>query len=247
MMARMFVDFHIHTALSPCADEQMTPKNIVQAAIDRELDVIAITDHNSAENIAAVMAAAQGSSVTVIPGMEVQTREEVHLVCLFPDVEHVDHWQSYIYDHLPDSSNREDFFGEQWVFALNGSPLRKNTRLLLASTSLTVEEVAENCMQMGGFCYPAHIDRPNYSIISNLGFIPPDIGFTAVEISPHITAEEALQKYPYLKNYQLIGSSDAHYLNEINWARSEIHGNDASFKEICMALSGLNQRKVVTI
>jgi 3',5'-nucleoside bisphosphate phosphatase len=247
MLSRFFIDFHIHTALSPCADNSMTPKNIVQAAADRELDVIAITDHNSAENVAAVMAAAEGTGIVVIPGMEVQTREEVHLVCLFADLEHVAEWQRFIYEHLPDEKNREDFFGEQWVFALDGSPKGKNNRLLLASTSVSVDEVAEQCMTMGGICYPAHVDRPNYSIISNLGFIPPEADFAAVEISPHIRAEEAIQKFPYLKNYSLIGSSDAHYPTEINWARSEIHVEKPTLEELKLALTGQGQRKVVTI
>ena len=247
MLSRFFIDFHIHTALSPCADNQMTPKNIVQAAVDRELDVIAITDHNSAENAAAVLAAAEDSALIVIPGMEVQTREEVHLVCLFPDREHVEEWQRVIYEHLPTGKNRENFFGEQWVFAGDGSPKCKNDRLLLASTSASVEDIAEMCDDMGGVCYPAHVDRPNYSIISNLGFIPPDIGFVAAELSRHIRAEEAVEKFPYLKEFSLIGSSDAHFLEDITWARSEIHVKKPSFSEIKLALAGQEQRKVVTI
>ena len=247
MLARLFVDFHIHTALSPCADPEMTPASIVAAAVEKELDVIAITDHNSAENIPAVLAAAQGKNLTVIPGMEVQTREEVHLVCLFADLRDVQTWQEYIYEHLPKGHNREDFFGEQWIFALDGSPKEKSTKLLLASTSLSVEETVNACEEMGGLCYPAHVDRPNYSIISNLGFIPPDTGFVAAEISPHISAQEALKRYPYLQSFSLIGSSDAHYLEDITWARTEIHVAEPTLAEIKLALNGQEQRKVVTI
>ncbi len=225
----------------------MTPENIVKAAAERELDVIAITDHNSVENVAAVMVAAKEAGIVVIPGMEVQTREEVHLICLFPDLDHAADWQDYVYGHLPTGKNREDFFGEQWVFALDGSPKGKNDRLLLASTSLSVDDVAEKCRAMDGICYPAHVDRPNYSIISNLGFIPLEAGFTAVELSSHIRADEALQKYPYLKKFSLIGSSDAHYLEDIDWARSEIHVKEPNTSEIKLALAGLEQRKVVTI
>jgi 3',5'-nucleoside bisphosphate phosphatase len=247
MLTRLFVDFHIHTALSACADSQMTPDNIIRSAVEKELDVIAITDHNSAENIRAVMASAQGQDITVVPGMEVQTREEVHLVCLFADLEQIELWQEFIYRHLPVERNREDFFGEQWVFSTDGKADHKNSRLLITSTSLSVEETVEACTDMGGLCFPAHVDRPNYSIISNLGFIPPDAGFITVELSPHIGAEDALKKFPYLKQFSLIGGSDAHYLKDITWARSEIHVKEPTLAEIKLALLCKDQRKVVTI
>ena len=247
MLSRFFIDFHIHTALSPCADNMMTPVNIVHAALEKELHMIAITDHNSAENVEAVLEAAAGTGLYVIPGMEVQTREEVHLVCLFPDIDRIMAWQELIYRVLPLEKNKESFFGEQWICDAKGMLARKNERLLMSSVLMTVEETAETAKQMGGICYPAHIDRPNYSIISNLGFIPHDSGFTACELSPWISAEVALIKYPYLKKYALIGSSDAHQIEEINWARSEVHVNEPTFDEIKMALANIGDRKVVTV
>lgn len=247
MLSRYFIDFHIHTALSPCADNQMTPKRIIEAAVSHELHIIAITDHNSAENVPALLKAAEHQPVTVIPGMEVQTREEVHLVCLFPGVKEIMVWQHFVYERLPDRKNREDYFGEQWVFDENGKPLQKCDRLLIASTSLGLEETVEKCQEYGGICYPAHVDRSNNSIISNLGFIPEEPVFPAVEISPMIKSEDALKRFPYLEKYTLIGSSDAHQLEEILWARSEIHIENPVFSEIALALEGEKQRKAVTI
>jgi predicted metal-dependent phosphoesterase TrpH len=135
-----WVDLHLHTVVSPCAEVEMIPPFIIKRAQDLGLGAIAVTDHNTAENVEAVQRAAAGSGVAVIPGMELQTREEVHIVCLFDRLEQVLAWQETVYAHLPPLTNREEFFGAQFVVDETGDFICMNERLLLTSTSLSVEE-----------------------------------------------------------------------------------------------------------
>jgi len=247
MLKRYLADLHIHTALSPCGDEAMTPDRICVAARAKELDLLAVTDHNTAENAPAMLAAAQRHGVTVLPGMEVQTKEEVHLVCLFPGLPEIFDWQELIYQSLPAANNRPDFFGRQIVFDLDGRVSGENDRLLLTSTALTIEEAVAGTVSRGGICYPAHVDRPSFSIISNLGFIPPELNFPAVELSPLLEAAEALQRFPDLKRYPFVGSSDAHCPEAINWARTEFWLAEPTLAEISFAFRAEQGRRVVTI
>jgi hypothetical protein len=186
-------DLHIHTVLSACAEAEMLPDLIVARAQEEGLDLIAVTDHNSAENAAAVIRAGQGTGIVVWPGMEVQSREEVHLLCLFDTLEQALRWQETVYASLPPLKNRPEIFGEQVVLAADGEPIGYNERLLATSTSLSVEEVVRGVRALGGLCVPAHVDRPMYSIIANLGFIPADLDIPGVEISHPLPATGALR------------------------------------------------------
>lgn len=207
-------DLHLHTALSPCGGEEMTPPLIVAGALEAGLQIIAVTDHNSAANVAAVQAAAAGSGLTVIPGMEVQTREDVHLVCLFDNLAAALDWQEEVYCHLPAGENREEFFGPQLLLDAGGRELGRERRLLLASTDLGTEEVAGEIARRGGLCLPAHVDRPSYSLLANLGFIPADMEIIALELGL-LEPAAARKKFPSLAGWPLVVSSDAHYLNQI--------------------------------
>jgi PHP family Zn ribbon phosphoesterase len=235
-------DLHIHTVLSACAEIEMMPEFILERAQQLGLGLIAVTDHNSAENVAAMLAVAEGTGVTVLPGMEVQTREEVHLLCLFDTLEQVTRCQEDVYAHLPPLKNKEDVFGVQVVISAEGD-LGYNQRLLLTSTSFSVEEVVQRVHDLSGLCIPAHVDRPAYSIIANLGFIPPDLGIVGVEISHLVSLKEAQGQFPQLERYSLVAGSDAHRLKDMA-ARTTFKMAEATVAEIALALAGEGERAV---
>ena len=240
---RFFVaDLHIHTVLSACAESEMMPEFILERAQQLGLGLIAVTDHNSAENTAVMLAAAEETGVTVLPGMEVQTREEVHLLCLFDTLEQVTRWQEEVYAHLPPLKNKEEVFGVQVVLSAEGD-LSYNERLLLTSTSFSVEEVVQRVRDLNGLCIPAHVDRPAYSIIANLGFIPPDLGLVGVEISHLVSLKEARTRFRELERYSLVASSDAHRLQDMA-LRTTLKMAEATVAEISLALAGEGDRAV---
>ena len=242
MYQYLTADLHLHTALSPCASREMTPDAIIQRAQEIELEMLAVTDHNSAENVAAVLQAAQGTGITVLPGMEVQTREEVHLLCLFDTLAQVLAWQETVYQHLPNLQNDENAFGPQWVMDAEGEVIAVNDRLLLVSSDLSVEDVVRGVRALGGLCIPSHVDRPAYSIISHLGFIPPDLELVAVEISHLVTSAVARQRFPQLKGLGMVGNSDAHQLGDMS-ARNTIKVQQPCIRELTLALAQRDGRE----
>jgi PHP family Zn ribbon phosphoesterase len=207
-------ELHVHTVVSPCAAVEMIPPLIVREALERGINLIAITDHNSSANVEAVQKAAQGSGLTVLPGMEVQTREEVHLICLFDTLDQVESWQEQVDDHLPPADNNIEFFGEQFVVDETGEFMRRETRLLSTSTNLSLQEAVEGVLDLGGMIIPAHVNRKAFSLIANLGFVPSDLPVDALEINRHASPGEARQKFPQLRDFALIQSGDVHHLNE---------------------------------
>lgn len=231
-MLRAAADLHIHTALSPCGEKEMTPPAVLAKAKSNGLQVIAITDHNTAKNTVPFWEAAGDKKIFVVPGMEVQTREEVHIVCLFPTPDEALAWQDYVYQHLPLAKNNERLFGVQEVLDKEGRVVDIEERLLLTSTDLSVEEVVNEVNRRHGICYPAHIDRPAFSIIASLGFLPPELPIQAVEISRNITKSQAIAKFPYIKRYSVIASSDAHRLSEISMPRTYLHLEELSFSAL---------------
>ena len=243
MLRYFLADLHIHTVLSACAEGEMLPEFIVKRAQEVGLHMIAITDHNAAENVAAVLAAAQEVDMALFPGMEVQTREEVHLLCLFDTLEQVALWQEEVYAHLPPLKNREDVLGTQVVLDASGEVAGSNDRLLLTSTFFSVEEVVRRVRERGGLCIPAHVDRPAFSIIANLGFIPSELGFTGVEISHLIGPQDARARFPELERYTLVANSDAHRLKEIG-GRTTFRIAEPTIAELSLALAGREGRGV---
>ena len=243
-MLRFFTaDLHVHTVLSACAELEMFPEFIMEQAQELGLGLIAVTDHNSAENAAAMLRAAEGTGIKVLPGMEVQTREEVHLLCLFDTLAQVVNWQEEVYAHLPHLKNREDVFGTQVVLDAGGEPIGTNDRLLATSTSFSVEQVVQRVLGLNGLCIPSHVDRPAYSLIANLGFIPPDLGIVGVEISHLVGPKEARARFPQLEHYSLVGSGDAHRLKEMS-RRTTLQVAEATVAELALALAGEDGRGV---
>jgi PHP family Zn ribbon phosphoesterase len=236
-------DLHLHTVLSPCAEAEMLPEFILERAAELGLNLIAVTDHNSAENCEAVIRAAAGTGIAVLPGMELQTREEVHLLCLFDSVEQALEWQGVVYANLPPVKNRPEFFGSQVVLDADGEPVGFNDRLLVTSALLSVDEAVRRVGELGGLCIPSHVDRPVYSIIANLGFVPPGLGIRGVEISPLVDARNARTRVPGLEGYTLIGNGDAHRLKEMV-CRTTIKMAAPTVAELGLALAGEGDRGV---
>lgn len=238
------VDLHLHTVLSPCGEVEMIPPLIVEQAKRLGLGAIAVTDHNSAENVQAVIEAGRQVELTVVPGMEVQTREEVHLVCLFDTLEQDLAWQEGVYAHLPPLKNRPDTFGPQFVVDSEGEFVRENDRLLLSSVSWSVEEVTSRVRALGGLCIPAHVDRPSFSLIANLGLVPADLNFEALELSRLTDPKSAASRFPQLAGYPLIVSGDAHQLSDMQ-GRTMIKVEELTIAEIRLALQGQEGRRVI--
>lgn len=221
----------------------MLPEFILERAQQLGLDIIAVTDHNSAENAGAVIHAAAGTGITVWPGMEVQSREEVHLLCLFDTLAQAIRWQEVVYASLPSLKNKPAVFGEQVILSIDGEPVGYNDRLLATSTLLTVEEVAQQVCAIGGACIPAHVDRPAYSILANLGFVPPGLAIHGVEISHLLSPKDARARFPHLAGYGLIASSDAHRLSEMR-RRTTLRLAAPTVAELSLALAGRDDRGV---
>jgi PHP family Zn ribbon phosphoesterase len=237
-------ELHVHTVLSPCAEVEMIPPLIVQQALENHIDLIAITDHNSTANIGAVMKAAEGTGLTVLPGMELQTVEEVHSLCLFPGLDETLEFQKIVDSALPPLQNSPEHFGEQFVVDETGEFIRREERLLIVSAEMTLTKAWQAVTDLGGLFIPAHVDRKAFGLIENLGFVPEDIQIPAVEISRHLNSHSASNKYPQLTGFTLIKGGDAHRLEELTGANIFMV-ESRSLNEIKLALSGYSERKVV--
>jgi len=239
----LWADLHIHTILSPCAEVEMIPPLIIRQARELGLGLIAITDHNSAENAEAVQLAAKGSGIAVLAGMEVQTREEAHVLCLFDTAEQALAWQETVYASLPPLKNREEVLGAQFVVDETGDYRHTNERLLLTSSALSVEEVVAGVNALGGLCVAAHVDRQAYSLLANLGFIPAGLALAALEISRLTPPEEATARCQQLCGWPLITSGDAHRLSEM-CANMLVTCGEPSIRELQLAFRREGGRKV---
>lgn len=229
-------DLHVHTVLSPCAEIEMIPPLIVESALEMGITLIAITDHNASGNIQAVQKAAQGTDLIVLPGMELQTKEDVHVLCLFDTLDQIDKFQVIVDNNLPGMKNKPSFFGHQLIVDETGSYLGTEDRLLITSTFLSIDTVFAEVELLGGLMIPAHINRKINGLIEILGFVPTEISITALEISRHISPQEAYQAYPQIKDYPLIQSGDVHRLNEF-LGTTILNIETASIAEIRWALS----------
>lgn len=208
-------ELHLHTVLSPCAEIEMLPPLIVMECLEKGINLIAVTDHNATANIQAVQTAAEGSGLVVLPGMEVQTREDVHSLCLFDTIEQAAAWQMVVDAHLPDMLNRPDYFGDQLMVDDQGDFIAREERLLLNSIDLSLEQAWQVVTDLGGLFIPAHVNRSANGLLPILGLPPAEIPLEAMEISRHLKPAEAVKMYPFLAGYPLIRSGDAHRLEEI--------------------------------
>ena len=242
-MKKFRADLHVHTVLSPCAEVEMIPPLIVQAALELNIDIIAITDHNASANVSAVQKAAQGTTLKVLPGMEIQTHEDVHLLCLFENLTELESWQAQVNESLPDTLNRAEFFGEQYVVDEQGEYIRTEPRMLLTSTRFSIDEVFERVNALGGLVIPAHVERTTYGLFPTLGLLSDQWPILGFEISRHTTPEQARMSFPSIGSYPLIQNGDVHRLNEFIGSTIFVL-EEPTINEIYKALKGEDQREV---
>jgi 3',5'-nucleoside bisphosphate phosphatase len=243
-MIRAFrCDLHIHTCLSPCAELDMYPRALIDKCIAEGLDVIAITDHNASENIPFVRRCAEGKSLTVLSGMEITSSEEVHILALFDNYTDLLKIQKLIYENLP-GENKEEVFGCQAIVNDLDEVEGFNGRLLIGSTRLSLSDIIAEIHSRGGLAIAAHIDRESFSVISQLGFIDPDMPFDALEISHFTGLTEGRRRFPKLDNYAFIESSDAHYLKDIGSAATMISMKEPTIAELKKAFAGCEGRMI---
>lgn len=221
----------------------MSPKRIVQQALNQHIDIIAICDHNSAENVMATLKCAP-SQLKVFPGMEITSVDEVHILALFDQGDEVIAMQEVVYQHLLPEENDESVFGEQLVVNENDEIEAYNKKLLIGYTGLTLNQLITHIHQLRGIAIASHIDREQYGIINQLGFIPPELDFDGLEISYRITRSQAVNRYPEIDNYPLITSSDAHYLDQIGRSTVALAMENPSIEELRWALKEHKNRKV---
>ena len=236
-MRKVRADLHLHTCLSPCADEKMQATAIVQQAMKMGLDMIGICDHNSAENVAAVMKAGLREGLSVIGGMEITSREEAHILGLFEAERDLMQMQAVVYENLP-GENYEESFGPQTVVDEWDQVVGANHRLLIGATTLTVEQIVEAIHRQSGLAIASHVDRERFSLIGQLGFIPKGLSLDAVEVSRPTSIN---QEY----DYPVVIFSDAHFLEDIGRHYTHFMIEDLSVSEIGKALHNEMGRSVV--
>jgi predicted metal-dependent phosphoesterase TrpH len=244
MLERYQSDLHIHTCLSPCADLTMSPKRIVNMALNKRLRIIGICDHNSAENVQATVNAAYNKSLTVLPGMEVTSVEEVHLIALFDEIDKVLNLQNIVYKHLIRGKNKKELFGEQIIANEFDEIEGYNTRLLIGATTLSLSEIVKYIHKNDGLVIAAHVDRMSYIIIGQLGFIPDDLNLDALEISKSRIIAQVHKNIPESKEFPLIFSSDAHELKDIGNSTTTFLLAHPNIEELHLALQQKRGRKI---
>ncbi len=215
-MSRLYYDLHIHSCLSPCGDDDMTPANIVGMAQLKELDVIAVTDHNTCRNCGAVIKAAEGSGLMVIAGMELCTEEEIHTVCLFEHLEDAMAFDAYVEAHSPKFDNDPAIYGRQILMDEADGVLGELPHLLVSASGIGIYDLPALMKRFNGMWFPAHIDKAAYSVIASLGTLPDDLGFRTVEISKPQKIDALCEQYPLIRSTRVVTDSDAHYLWDIS-------------------------------
>lgn len=212
---RLYYDLHLHSCLSPCGDDDMTPWNLVNMAKILGLDIIALTDHNTCRNCRSAMKVGEMAGITVVPGMELCTAEEIHCVCLFDDIDKAEAFSDYIKTTMPSVKNREEIFGRQLMMNEGDVILGKEEILLTVASSVSIDELPSLIKSYEGVCFPAHIDRESYSVISSLGDFPPELEVNVFELTPEADETEYRGRYEALKGKVTVRNSDAHYLQNM--------------------------------
>lgn len=233
-------DLHIHTVLSPCGDLDMSPSMIIDQAKIKELDIIGITDHNCTKNAVVSSEIGKRENILVLMGAEVTSKEEVHCLCFMPNEESLIKFQEYLDLHINKKKNKPKFFGNQFVVDSRENILGEEELLLIQSINQTVQEISEKVKSLNGIFIPAHIDSHRNSIGSQLGFIPDDLSFDALEIVKDKSKYDLVGKYKIPDNSFTISSSDAHYLNDIAKRTTQFELDELSFESIKLAMRSAN-------
>ena len=235
-MSSYSCDLHIHSTLSPCASLEMSPRDIVGRAREAGLDIIAVTDHNMAENALYACEVGRKAGVVVLPGMELQTREEIHLLLIFGRAGTALDFQRKIYPYLPPVPNNADYFGDQVVVDEFDNIVRFEERLLLNSVDISLDDTVALAKSLGGIVVPSHIDSDMFSIIGQLGYIPENLAFDALEIRDRANIPLILPFITGKQNIPFVTFSDAHYLSDIGKRRTAFEMEEPCFEGVVKAL-----------
>jgi PHP family Zn ribbon phosphoesterase len=244
MIREFRCDFHVHTCLSPCADLDMYPRAVVAMSLARRLDIIAICDHNSSENVSYVIKCAEGTGLTVLAGMEIMSSEEVHVLALFDKLENINPLQDLVYRHLP-GKNDEDVFGCQAIVNEHDEVEGLSERLLIGATTLPLQQIVGEIHRLGGLAIAAHIDRESFGIFGQLGFIPDDLALDALEISRRTGMAGGRRRWPELARTAFIESSDSHIITDIGKGITRAFLEEATTAELRMAFGKKNGRYIL--
>jgi hypothetical protein len=210
---KVYYDLHMHSCLSPCGADDMTPNNLVNMAALAGLEVIAVADHNTTRNVPAMTKVGEQVGVLVVPAMELTTKEDIHVLCLLPSLEAAEDFRQYVYERLPQRKNRPKAFGHQYVMDENDEILEEEPQLLAFGSSIGVYETKKLLEEFGGLAVPAHIDRASYSLIGVMGLIDPAMGFFVYETTPNCDREALMAQYHFSGGF--LSNSDAHDLTAI--------------------------------
>ena len=240
----MKADLHIHTTLSPCGDIEMTPVAIIAKAKEMGLDLIGITDHNSTLQSREIRRVGQIAGVEVLCGAEITTREEVHVLAFVDGDEALDRLQEWLSLNLIVVPNNPDIFGYQLVVDQNEDVVYQEDNLLIGAIDKSIEEVEEFVHSLGGIFIPAHIDKQQNSVISQLGFLPAHLNVDALELSYRINIEDFKKQNSYISKKSFIQSSDAHYVDDIGKVFTELNTDGTTFDQIKSSICELYKRQL---
>ncbi len=236
---KIYADLHMHSCLSPCGDNDMTPYNLVNMAKLLGFDMIALTDHNSCRNCKSAVAVGKEIGLTVVPGMELCTAEEIHCVCLLPDLDAADAFSRHIHGTMPPVENQPEIFGEQRVMDTGDGIVDTEPLLLTTASSVSIDNLVPLVRSFGGACFPAHLDRASYSILSVLGFLYPELQFTTAEFTHKAFLPQYLEKHPLLRDMHIVRNSDAHYLENMVEPAEPLELRENSAQGIIDYINGL--------
>lgn len=228
-MMKYFYDLHVHSCLSPCADDDMTPNNIAGMAAIKGLNIVALTDHNSCKNCPAFFDACLRQGLIPIAGMELTTAEDIHIVCLFPELDDAMAFDKEIEAHLSNIRNCADIFGNQLILDGDDNIVGEEERLLISATDLWMEDALELIRAHNGYVHPAHINREANGIVSILGDIPEEYGFQYVEFKGKDDISEYKTRFGFITDEKILVCSDAHYLWDINEAENYLLIDDEPY------------------
>ena len=240
-MKNYFYDLHTHSCLSPCGDVGMTPNSLAGMASLAGIEVLALTDHNTAANCPAFFKACKRYGVVPVGGMELTTAEEIHMVCLFPTLEAALEFEEAVRPRRMKINNRPAIFGNQLIVDDEDNVIGEDPFYLPAATEITLDEAPKLARRCGGICYPAHIDRPSGGLPAILGDFPPEIAFTAYELHDAANREAYEKRFPLLRNMNCICSSDAHYLEQIRDAAYSLPLDDEPYSSAMIRMSLLSR------
>ena len=240
-------DLHIHTVLSPCGDLEMSPTAIVDRALARGLDMIAISDHNTTRQVKVTQRIGKEKGLFVLGGVEVTSQEEAHCLCFFENDTQLDAMQEFLDAHLPPIPNDEDRFGYQLIVDENDEIVGEEEYHLLNAIDVDIDGIYDEVHRIGGLFVPAHVNKGTTSLTSQLGFVPPDLRADGLEINRFTTRDEMVKKFAYLKRFNFITDSDAHFIDNVGDVYNLVYMEHRNFSEFAKALHGEDGRSIDTL